>query len=89
LQRGQIVPILTDMLSPALTDAEVIAKLGGPALVAEKLEYTEWAVKKWLQRDRGIPWKDRPKVAKLASAKRVKLPADFLQERRPPQDAAA
>jgi hypothetical protein len=79
LRRGRIVSKVADMSSPTPSDSEVIAKLGGPAFVAERLEYTEWAVKKWLQR--GIPWKDRGKVARLAKAQRVRLPADFTEVR--------
>ena len=47
------------------------------ALVAA--EYDPRTVKQW--RYRGIPWRERAKVAKIASLKKVKLPADFLTER--------
>lgn len=68
------------MSSPHSTDKDLVKAIGVETL-ALAFEYSEHAVKKWMQR--GIPWKDRNRVAKLASAKRVKLPTDFLQERRP------
>lgn len=66
--------------SPLSTDKELVKALGVETLM-DAFEYSEHRVKKWMQR--GIPWKDRNRVAKLASAKRVRLPAGFLQERRP------
>lgn len=66
----------------ALTDREIIEKIGAETLIAEG-PFTAWQVDKWVQKDRGIPWKDRAKVAAIAGKKRVRLPADFLQERRP------
>lgn len=65
------------------SDKEVIVALDGPAALAAELEYSEHAVAKWMNADRGIPWKDRPKVYALAKKRRVTLPQDFLQERRP------
>jgi hypothetical protein len=73
--------------TPPSTDKEVIANIGDEALI--KAGYTEWQIKKWGQKTRGIPWKDRAKVAQIAAAKRVKVPADFLQERRKAAEQAA
>lgn len=67
-------------MAKVTTDREVIQKLGVSALAAE-LEYTEYAVTKWMNSARGIPWKARAKVAKLAASKRIKLPANFVEER--------
>lgn len=67
------------MSSPTPSDREIIVDLGGPAVLKE-LGYTEYAIKKWMQR--GIPWKARAKVADFAQRQRKWLPADFLQERR-------
>lgn len=64
------------------SDKEVIIALGGPsALTAELDGYSEHAVTKWMNSKRGIPWKARVKVAKLAASKRIKLPANFAEER--------
>jgi hypothetical protein len=61
------------------TDYEILVAIGTKALVAAG--YTEDAVKQW--RSRGvIPWKERAKVADLASLNRVWVPADFIRERR-------
>lgn len=60
------------------TDKQIIGELGISALM--DLGYSEDAIKKW--RKRGIPWSARHKVKKLAVAKRVKIPADFAEERR-------
>jgi hypothetical protein len=67
-------------MSSLCTDKEVIAALGVEILV--KAGYSLFAVKKWRSSDRGIPWKERGKIAKLAASKRIKLPADFAEERR-------
>ena len=69
---------------PPLNDAEVIGAIGDEAL--RNAGYSDWQIRKWVQSKRGIPWKERAKVAKVAAAKRVKLPGDFLHEqRRPPE----
>lgn len=60
------------------SDKEIIADIGVETLTAYGFPLA--SVKKWKQR--GIPWKERGKIAKLAAAKRVKLPADFAEERR-------
>lgn len=65
-------------MSKLSTDKEIIAALGVDTLTAHG--FTLDCVKKWKQR--GIPWRERGKVARLAAAKRVKLPADFAEERR-------
>ncbi len=68
------------MSSQTLSDKQIITDLGVDALVG--LGYSEVAVKKWMQSTRGIPWRERAKVAELARAKRKKLPADFLMQQR-------
>lgn len=67
------------MIKPAtlLTDREVLEKIGDEALIASKVK--PHCVKAW--KYRGIPWKERGKVARLAASKRIKLPANFIEER--------
>lgn len=60
-----------------VTDRDVIIALGGPESLAAALGHSEFAVEKWVQADRGIPWKYRLQVAKLAASKRIKLPPAF------------
>lgn len=76
--RDDLSLVLPTMSAP-VTDREVIQSLGGPKAFAG-LGCNEEMVKKWMQR--GIPWKDRARVADFASRKRVKLPADFHGQRR-------
>lgn len=64
--------------SPILTDREVLEKIGDEALIASNVR--PHCVKAW--KYRGIPWKDRAKVARIAASKRIKLPLDFGEERR-------
>jgi hypothetical protein len=66
------------MASKPTTDKEVIQAIGLDALTAHG--YTEFAIKKWMQR--GIAWRERPKVKRIAASKRVALPTDFLDEQR-------
>lgn len=75
------------MSSQTLTDAELIAQLGGISATAKELGLDPGNVKKWPKR--GIPWKDRVKVQALAIEKGVELPGDFLEtQRRKDVDAA-
>lgn len=74
-------------MSKPLTDWQVIQKVGIDALTAHG--YTEFAVRKWMNSDRGIPWEARPKVMRLAKSKGIRLPADFLEQRRLPSSEAA
>lgn len=67
------------MASHTLTDSAVIERLGGIAVVARALGKTDHAVKKWTQR--GIPWKYRPQVKKLAAEQRKTVPANFIEVR--------
>ena len=62
------------------TDRDVLLALGRDSLVEQG--FTVWQFDKWVQKDRGIPWRARAKVAQLASKKRVPLPSDFMFERR-------
>lgn len=66
------------MAKAPLSDRDVLDKLGDETL-SEELGVTEHQSKKW--RQRGIPWKDRAKVARLATARRIKLPPNFVEER--------
>jgi hypothetical protein len=68
------------MIKPAtlLTDREVLEKIGDETLIASAVP--AHCVKAW--KYRGIPWKDRAKVARIAASKRIKVPADFAEERR-------
>lgn len=80
------------MPSPTLSDPEIIERIGPDALRAAG--YSDWQIRKWVQSTRGIPWKERAKVAKVAVAKKIRLPVDFLHEQRrakrsPQQGAAA
>ncbi len=63
-----------------MTDQEVVAALGGPPVIAPALSISLDAARKFSKR--GIPWRYRPAVQKLAKAKRIKLPPDFLEHQR-------
>lgn len=67
------------MAKAPLSDREVLDKIGDDALA--DLGFTEHQLKKWRQKTRGIPWKDRAKIARVAAAKRIRLPANFAEER--------
>lgn len=58
--------------------SDLIDKLGGPTAIAEALQCTPNAVSNW--RTRGIPWKQRPAIAKLALDRAVSLPNGFWGE---------
>lgn len=58
-------------------DREVIEKIGDEALIAEGV--APHCVKAW--KYRGVPWSARAKIARIAKAKRIKLPANFVEER--------
>ncbi len=63
-----------------MKDSQVIEALGGWQVVAKKLDISDQqAVHFWR---RAIPYKYRPAIKRLAKAKRIKLPADFLETRR-------
>ena len=68
------------MSTRLLSDRDVLEKLGADRLIAAG--YSEHQIKKWVQKDRGIPWRERPKISSLAAVYRVRLPADFLLQRR-------
>lgn len=65
-----------------MTDADVIIALGDTAAVAEMLGLAKQRTSNW--KGRGIPWEMRPLVRDLARRKRVKLPANFLYQKRLP-----
>lgn len=58
--------------------AHLIDELGGNMALADKLDLTPNAVSNW--RTRGIPWRLRPTIAKLAAERGVTLPSDFWGE---------
>lgn len=57
---------------------QLIDDLGGNAALAKELKRTPNAISNW--RTRGIPWKVRPVIARLAAERGVGLPADFWGE---------
>ncbi len=68
------------MAQNTLTDRDILEAIGDEALLANNV--TPHCVKQW--KYRGVPWRFRSKVAKLATSKKIKLPADFTEERRVP-----
>lgn len=66
------------MTSKPTTDREVLESIGDEALLESGVP--PHCVKAW--KYRGIPWNKRGKVERVARSRRVKLPADFHQERR-------
>lgn len=54
---------------------QLIDDLGGNAALAKALGLTPNAISNW--RKRGIPWKVRPTVARMAAEKAVALPPNF------------
>ena len=58
---------------------EIIDVLGGTTKLAKKLNVSKTNVSMW--RIRGIPWRWRPTIAKMAKARKIKLPKDFLDPR--------
>jgi hypothetical protein len=63
---------------------DLIDSLGGPTELARLLGIKSRMVV-WNWKERGIPWRYRNKVAKIAKSARVRLPEDFLE---PNADAA-
>ncbi len=57
---------------------ELINALGGASAIAKELNLAPSRVGNWASR--GIPWKFRPAIAKLAQERAVKLPIRFLHE---------
>lgn len=53
----------------------LIDQLGGNKALAEKLQVTPNAVSNW--RERGIPWRLRPAIARMAVESGVALPDKF------------
>ncbi len=60
----------------AMTHSEIIDALGGTKAIADSTGSKENAVSNW--RERGIPWRKRGEIARLAKDAKVMLPADFL-----------
>lgn len=54
---------------------DLIDELGGNIALADAMGCTPNAVSNW--RTRGIPWKKRPLIARLAAARGVGLPDNF------------
>lgn len=59
-----------------MTHSEIIDALGGTKALATSLDRDESTVSNW--RERGIPWRLRPTIARLAKDKKVMLPPDFM-----------
>lgn len=66
-------------MAKALTDRQIVTELGERLLDAG---YKADVIKKWRQKDRGIPWRERGRIAELAVRAGIRLPADFAKERR-------
>lgn len=68
------------MATKPLSDRAILDALGDEAL--SELGYTTHQAKKWRQAGRGIPWRERGKIAN-AYAKRVRmpLPPNFYHQR--------
>lgn len=66
-------------MSDAPLDREVLAKIGTDALLAA--DCNDFCIRQW--RRRGIPWKERRRVQKIAVERGVDLPPDFLDVQRP------
>lgn len=54
----------------------IILGVGGSTFLARHLGITPQVVNNW--HERGVPWRWRPAVAKLAQTKGVVVPDDFL-----------
>jgi hypothetical protein len=59
------------------TDRRIIETIGDDALIARAVP--AHCVKAW--KYRGIPWKDRAKVARIAADQSIDLPANFIEEK--------
>jgi hypothetical protein len=59
-----------------MTDADTIRQLGNTCALAADLGVSRSRVSNW--KKRGIPWRERIKVARLAKERGLALPADFL-----------
>lgn len=59
-------------------DSDIITLLGGKQAVAEALGVSAGAVANWKLETRSIPWKHRPKLARIADERGVSLPPEFL-----------
>lgn len=57
---------------------QLISDLGGNVALAKELNCTPNAISNW--RTRGIPWKVRPVIARIAAERGVGLPSDFWGE---------
>lgn len=54
---------------------QLIDELGGTTALAKEMDVTPHAISNW--RKRGIPWKSRPAIARLASERGIELPSGF------------
>lgn len=57
---------------------QLIDDLGGNSALAKELNLTPHAISNW--RSRGIPWKMRPTIARMAEERGLQLPDDFWGE---------
>lgn len=71
-------------MATASLDRDVLAKIGTDALIASG--YTDLLIRQW--RRRGISWRERAKVQRLAAENGVTTPGDFLERQRPDPECA-
>jgi DNA-binding transcriptional regulator YdaS (Cro superfamily) len=64
---------------PDQAPSHIIDMLGGPAALAKALNVKPSAVSNWKLDGRGIPFKFRPAIARLAAERAINLPADYWQ----------
>ena len=58
-------------------EPDIIDRLGGAKALAEALGLTKQAVTNWRLGKRGIPWRHRPAIARLAADRAEALPIGF------------
>lgn len=63
-------------MSDTFRHKDFIKALGGPAAVADARGVTLRAARSWQYR--GVPWRQRPAVARIAEQMGVDLPPGFL-----------
>lgn len=68
--------MLAFMLNDRHAHTQMIDRMGGTAAVAAALGQTQSTISNW--RRRGIPWRVRPRLARLAVRRGIKLPVNFL-----------
>ena len=72
------VPPAEEPKRDTTTDAQLIRDLGGMVFVARSLGINVSTVSNWGHPTRGIPWRMRLRVARLAEQRGITVPRDFL-----------